>query len=192
MERMQIISTIEGVIVDLPYYTPGTQIETNAVIVKIMDYKTMYMDVKIPEKYLGTIVKGQPARLTNYTIPNDTIAAAVTQTSPAIDSESRTFKGIITADNNNYLLRPGMFVKADIVVNRKDSVIVIPKEIILSRQRGKTVYVVTQGRATERVILTGLETNTEVEVLRGLNVDERLITSGYETLGPNTRVQIIR
>jgi len=192
MERMQIVSTIEGVIVDLPYYTPGTQIETNSVIVKIMDYKTMYMDVKIPEKYLGTIVSGQPARLTNYTIPNDTIAAAVAQTSPAIDSESRTFKGIVTADNANFLLRPGMFVKADIVVNRKDSVIVIPKEIILSRQRGKTVYVVMQGRAVERVILTGLETNTEVEVIRGLNVDERLITSGYETLGPNTRVQILR
>lgn len=192
MERMRIISTIDGVIVDLPYYTPGTQIETNSVIVKIMDYKTMYMDIKIPEKYQGVIVPGQPARLTNYTIPDDTLKASVSQISPAIDSESRTFKGVVTADNNNFLLRPGMFVKADIVVNRKDSVIVIPKEIILSRQRGKTVYVVIQGRATERIIVTGLETNTEVEVIRGLNTDERLITTGYETLGPNTRVQILR
>ena len=192
MERMRIISTIDGVIVDLPYYTPGTQIETNSVIVKIMDYKTMYMDIKIPEKYQGRIVPGQPARRTNYTSPDDTIKASVSQTSPAIDSESRTFKGIISADNHDYLLRPGMFVKADIVVNRKDSVIVIPKDIILSRQRGKTVYVVIQGRATERIIVTGLETNTEVEVLRGLNTDERLITTGYETLGPNTRVQILR
>jgi membrane fusion protein, multidrug efflux system len=192
MERMKIISTIDGVIVDLPYYTPGTQIETNSVIVKIMDYKTMYMDIKIPEKYIARIVPGQPAKLTNYTIPEDTIAALVSQTSPAIDAESRTFKGIITADNKELLLRPGMFVKADIVVNRKDSVVVIPKDIILSRQRGKTVYIINQGRAQERVIVTGLETNTEVEVLRGLSKDERLITSGYETLSPNARVKIIR
>lgn len=192
MERMRIVPTIDGIIVDLPYYTQGTQIETNSVIVTIMDYRTMYLDVKIPEKYLNTIVSGQPARLTSYTIPNDTIKAAVSQTSPVIDAESRTFKGFISADNNNYQLRPGMFVKADIVVNRKDSVIVIPKDIILSRQRGKTVYVVNQGRANERIIVTGLETATEVEVVRGLNRDERLIISGYETLSQNSRVQIIR
>lgn len=192
MERMRIVSTIDGVIVDLPYYTPGTQIETNSVIVQIMDYKTMYMDIKIPEKYIARIVPGQPAKLTNYTIPEDTINALVSQTSPAIDAESRTFKGIISADNKELLLRPGMFVKADIVVNRKDTVIVIPKDIILSRQRGKTVYVVNQGRAQERLIVTGLETNTDVEVIRGLSKDERLITSGYETLSPNARVKIIR
>lgn len=192
MERMRIVSSIDGIIVDLPYYTPATMIETNSVIVKIMDYRTMYLDVKIPEKYLTTIVSGQPARLTSYTIPDDTIKASVSQTSPVIDAESRTFKGFISADNKDYLLRPGMFVKADIVVNRKDSVIVIPKDVILSRQRGKTVYVVNQGRANERFIETGLETATEVEVIRGLTKDERLIISGYETLSQNSRVQIIR
>ena len=192
MEKMRIISTIEGVIVDLPYYTPKTLVETNSVMVKIMDYKTMYMDIKIPEKYMSRIVKNQPARLTNYTIPDDTIPGMVSQTSPAIDEESRTFKGVITADNKEFLLRPGMFVKADIVVNRKDSVIVIPKDLILSRQRGKTVFVVVQGRAVERIVTTGLETNTEVEIARGLAKDERLITSGYETLSANSRVKILR
>jgi len=192
MEKMTIVSSIDGVIVDLPYYTPKTLVATNSLMVKIMDYKTMYMDIKIPEKYMSEIVKNQPARLTNYTIPDDTIAAMVSQTSPAIDEESRTFKGVITANNKDLLLRPGMFVKADIVVNRKDSVIVIPKDLILSRQRGRTVFVVVQGRAVERVVTTGLETNTEVEIVRGLAKEERLVISGYETLSANTRVKILR
>lgn len=192
MERMRVTSTIEGVIVDLPYYTPGTQIESGSSIVKIMDYKTMYMDVNIPEKYLTIITPGQPARLTNYNVPNDTIPGQVSQTSPAIDADSRTFKGIITADNYNLQLRPGMFVKADIVVNRQDSVIVIQKDIILSRQRGKTVFVVDRGMAQERVIRTGLETATHAEVVSGLAKDERLITSGYETLNNRSRVRIVR
>jgi multidrug efflux pump subunit AcrA (membrane-fusion protein) len=85
-----------------------------------------------------------------------------------------------------------MFVKADIVVSKKDSVVVIPKEIILSRQRGKTVFVVDRGVAMERVITTGLENNAEVEVLSGLAKDERLVTSGYETLSNRSRVKIIR
>jgi membrane fusion protein, multidrug efflux system len=192
IEKMRVVSTIDGVIVDLPYYTPGTQIDNNVTIAKIMDYKTMYLDVKIPEKYITQIVPNQPVRLTNYTLPDDTIKGLVTQTSPAIDAESRTFKGVITGENNDLLLRPGMFVKADIVVSRKDSVIVIPKEIILSRQRGKTVFVVDRGVAMERVITTGLENNAEVEVLTGLAKDERLVTSGYETLSNRSRVKIIR
>ncbi len=54
-----------------------------------------------------------------------------------------------------------MFVKADIITNHKDSVIVIPKSIVLSRQRGKTVFIVDRGIAAERIIETGLENITE-------------------------------
>jgi membrane fusion protein, multidrug efflux system len=192
IQKMKVVSTISGVIVDLPYYTPGTQIDNNVPIAKIMDYKTMYLDVNIPEKYITQIISSQPVRLTNYTLPDDTIKGIVSQTSPAIDAESRTFKAVITGENDQLLLRPGMFVKADILINKKDSVVVIPKEIILSRQRGKTVFVVDRGVAMERIITTGLENNSEVEVLSGLVKEERLVTSGYETLSNRSRVKIIR
>ncbi len=49
-----------------------------------------------------------------------------------------------------------MFVKADLVVNSAEEVIVIPKDIIMSRNRNQIVYVVEQGVASERIITTGL------------------------------------
>jgi membrane fusion protein (multidrug efflux system) len=158
MAKTRIVAPIDGVIVDLPYYTQGTQVPTASAIVKIMDYKTMYMDVQLPEKYITAIKPGQRVNLTNYTIPEDTIMGRVTQLSPAINPDTRTFKGYISIDNSAYLLRPGMFVKADIVTNHKDSVIVIPKNIIMSRQRGKTVFIVDRGVAAERIIETALKT----------------------------------
>ena len=191
MAKTRIISPINGVIVDLPYYTPGTQIETGSSIAKIMDYQTMYMEVQLPEKYISVIKPGQDVRLTNYTIPEDTVMGHVTQLSPAIDADSRTFKGNVEISNTNYLLRPGMFVKADIVKNRKDSVIVIPKNIILSRQRGKTVFIVQRGLAEERIIETGLENLTDVEVTRGLMKNDRVVISGYETLSNRSKVKIV-
>jgi len=191
MAKTRIISPINGVIVDLPYYTPGTQIETGSSIAKIMDYQTMYMEVQLPEKYISVIKPGQDVRLTNYTIPEDTVMGHVTQLSPAIDADSRTFKGNVEISNTNYLLRPGMFVKADIVTNRKDSVIVIPKNIILSRQRGKTVFIVQRGLAEERIIETGLENLTDVEVTRGLMKNDRVVISGYETLSNRSKVKIV-
>jgi membrane fusion protein, multidrug efflux system len=192
MEKTKIMAPIDGVIVDLPYYTQGTQVETGSTIAKVMDYRTMYMEVQLPEKYISVVKPGQKAKLTNYTIPEDTLTGTITQLSPAINAETRTFKGNITIDNPDFLLRPGMFVKADIVTSRKDTVIVIPKSVILSRQRGKTVFIVDRGVAAERIIETGLENLTEVEVVRGLAKNDRLVTSGFETLSSKSKVKIIR
>jgi membrane fusion protein, multidrug efflux system len=192
LDKTRVVAPIDGVIVDLPYYTQSTQIETGSTIAKIMDYQTMYMDVQLPEKYISEIKPGLPVMLTNYTIPEDTIIGTITQLSPAINSDTRTFKGNISIDNPRYLLRPGMFVKADIVTAHKDSVVVIQKSIILSRQRGKTVFIVDRGVAAERIIETGLENLTDVEVTKGLTVNDRIVTSGFETLSNKSKVKIIK
>jgi RND family efflux transporter MFP subunit len=192
MEKTRITAPIDGVITDLPYYTQSTQVETGSTVVKIMEYQVMYMDVQLPEKYISSIKPTQRVKLTNYTIPEDTIIGEITQLSPAIDANTRTFKGRISINNPDLLLRPGMFVKADIVTNRKDSAIVIPKNIILSRQRGKTVYITDRGLAAERIIETGLENITEVEIISGLSKNERIVVSGFETLSNKSKIKIIK
>ena len=192
LDKTRIVAPIDGVIVDLPYYTQSTQIETGSIIAKIMDYQIMFLDVQLPEKYISVIKPGQLVKLTNYTIPEDTIVGNITQLSPAINADTRTFKGNISISNPKYLLRPGMFVKADIVTSHKDSVIVIPKSIILSRQRGKTVFTVDRGIVAERIIETGLENVSEVEVTKGLEKNERIVISGFETLSNKSKVKIIK
>lgn len=192
LEKTRIVAPISGVIVDLPYYTRGTQIETGSTIAKIMNYKTMFMDVQLPEKYIGKVKPGQSVTITNYTIPDDTIYGKITQISPAISTDTRTFKANISVENPDYLLRPGMFVRADIVTDRRDSVIVIPKNIILSRQRGKTVFTVDRGVASEKIIETGLENADEAEVIRGLSKNDRVVISGFETLSNRSKVKIIK
>ncbi|MCX6325478.1 MAG: efflux RND transporter periplasmic adaptor subunit [Bacteroidia bacterium] len=192
LDKTRIVAPIDGVIIDLPYHTQTTQIESGSSIVKIMDYQVMYMDVQLPEKYISVIKPGQVVKLTNYTMPKDTLIGNISQLSPAINADTRTFKGNISINNPKLLLRPGMFVKADIITSHKDSVIVIPKSIILSRQRGKTVFIIDRGLAAEKIIETGLENVTDVEVRRGLAKNERLVTSGFETLSNRSKVKIIK
>jgi len=85
-----------------------------------------------------------------------------------------------------------MFVKADIITNRKDSTVVIPKDIILTRGSQKYVFVVGRNSTAEqRWITTGIENQNSVEVLEGLKFNERLIIKGFETLRDNSKVRII-
>jgi hypothetical protein len=85
-----------------------------------------------------------------------------------------------------------MFVKADIIVAHKDSAIVISKDLIMTRGQDKRVFVVERGIAVERPITIGIENPTEVEVRNGLNVDDRLVVKGYETLRNRAKVKITK
>ncbi len=192
LAKMKIKAPFSGVIVELPYYTNGTRIDVNLLMVKIMDYSRLYMNVNLSDKYLNDVKLGQSVRLINYTLPDDTLMGKITQVSPAIDPDTRTFKTSLTIDNLDWMMRPGMFVKAEVIIARKDSVIVIPKDILLAKQRGKTVFIVERGAARERVITTGLENPTEVEVTNGLRLNERLIIKGFETLRNRSKVKIIQ
>jgi len=192
IDKMKVVSSFDGSITDLPFYTQGSQVEANSLIAGIMDFQTMHMDINLPEKYATDINTGLTVRVTNYTLPDDTLSGRISQLSPAINPETRTIKGKIIINNPQLLLKPGMFVKADIITSKSDSVIVIPKDIILSRQRGMTVFVVTKGVANERVIFTGMENADKVEVVRGLEVNERVVTEGFETLSNNAKVTIIK
>jgi len=191
-DKFLIKSPFDGVIVDLPYYTPDTRIVQGKVMAKLMNYSRMYMEVNMAGKEIGVIKPGQTVRVMNYTLPDDTLYGAITEVSPAIDPATRTFKAAITIENPQLLLRPGMFVKAELVIAKNDSALIIPKDVIISRQRGKTVYIVRKGAAQQRTITIGLSNPDKVEVLSGLEVNDRLVIDGFETLRNRSKVKIIR
>ena len=190
LEKMKIVAQFDGVIVDLPYYTPGTKVASGSDMVRIMNYSDLNMEVNLPGNLLGVIKTGQPVRVMNYTIPDKILTGILMQVSPAIDVETRTFKATVDIKNTDRILRPGMFVKTEIITARSDSAIVIPKDIILSRRNSKSVYVVERGIANQRALKTGLENPDEVEVLEGLKVSERMVTKGFETLRNGSKVKI--
>lgn len=192
MAKMKVVAPFSGVIVELPYYTQGTRITTGQPIVSLMSYDKMYIEINLPEKNISEVKLGQEVLVTNYTIAEDTLIGTVNELSPMISSETRTFSGKLSINNPELKLRPGMFVKADIITAKKDSVIVIPKNIILSGNRGKTVFVVERNSAADdRRITTGIENKDFVEVVEGLKVNDRLIIKGFETLRDNSKVKII-
>lgn len=192
LNKMRVVAPFNGVIVDLPHNTGGINIQAGASLVKLMNYRNLYLEVTFPEKQIDEVTVNIPVRITNYTLPDDTIFGKITAISPAIDPNTRTFKSSLALDNIEMKFRPGMFVKADLVIAKRDSIIVIPKNVILSRQKGKTIFIVRRGAAVERVIRTGLENPTHVEVLEGLEVNDRLVTSGFETLADRSKVTIVQ
>lgn len=192
LAKMSLEAPFSGVISKLPYYTEGTRVPTNTEMVTVIDYRKLYLEANLPEKYFRNIERGYKVYVTSYTSTADTLQGSITQISPSIDAEARTFLSLVEVENSEEILLPGMFVKADLVVNSAEEVIVIPKDIIMSRNRNQIVYVVEQGVATERIITTGLQNANSVEVKMGLLKGESVVITGFETLRDQSRVRILR
>lgn len=192
MAYTEVKAPFDGIIVDLPHYTTNVKLESGKPVASIMSYDQMYMEINLPESSINDIKPDQRANITHYTLPYDTIAGKISDLSPAISSETRTFKGKLQIDNTKLLLRPGMFVKADIVINHADSTIVIPKEVIQSNRNRKYVYVVEKNVAVIRDVRIGMEDEDNAEIVNGLKLGDNLVTKGYETLRENSKVKVIK
>ena len=190
--KMNIIAPFDGVIVSLPHYSENVKVSNNQPMVGIMNYTRLYMDINLPESAIEYVEVNQPVHITHYTMPYDTLRGTIAELSPAISTETRTFKGKIIIDNSSQKLRPGMFVNANVVVDRAEDVIVIPKSALLSNRNRRYVFVVERNTAIIRNLVTGIEDEDNIQIIEGLNENDNLIIRGFETLRDNSRVRVLR
>lgn len=73
LAKMSVKAPFTGVISDLPYFTEGTRVTNNTILVKLVDYSLLYLETNLPEKYFSNVSKGFKVYITSYTSPNDTL-----------------------------------------------------------------------------------------------------------------------
>ena len=190
LEKMNVKAPFDGVITNLPHYTDDVKVSSNQPMVSLMNYSNLYMEVNFAESNMSYIQVNQPVHITQPTLPYDTLRGVIYEISPAISSETRTFKCKILIQNSELKLRPGMFVKADVVIDRSENVITIPKTLVQTNRNNKFVYVVERNVAVIRNLVTGIEDEDNIEILDGLYENDQLIIRGYETLRANSRVRV--
>lgn len=191
LAKLEVRAPFAGKVVDLVHHTAGQLVDVGSVLGQVMDYSTLYAEVSLPSQEIGQVVSGKEILATHYggTVP-DTLRGRVAQVSPVLDEQSRMFKAALKVDNDSLSVRPGMFLKVDVVVASKDSALVIPKDVVIDRGDSKQVFVIEKGIAVERSLETGLSNRDQIEVLSGLEEGERLVVEGFETLRNRSKVKI--
>lgn len=190
LDKMSIESPIDGVITALPYYSQGVRVNQGSEMVAVMNYDQMLLDITLPAASFGKVKAGQACFISSYSSTEDTVRGAISQLSPVLDVATRSFKGRITIPNREDILRPGMFVNADIVVEQNDSTITVPSNVVLSQMGGEFVFVIEEETARKRIVQTGLESSDRIEILDGLESGEQVVIKGFETLRDGSKVKI--
>ncbi|MBW2079089.1 MAG: efflux RND transporter periplasmic adaptor subunit [Deltaproteobacteria bacterium] len=191
LKNTTIRAPISGII-SKRFLDQGAFVSTTAPIVRIVAMDRVKALVQVVESDLAQIRVGAKADIHVDAYQEQVFRGEVSRISPTVDPESRMADVEIEVENMDHRLKPGMFARVNLVVQRRDGVLLLVKDSLI-RERGHTrVFVHENGRALLREISLGLEGEKYVEVLRGLREGEEVIVAGQYELKDMMPVRVIR
>ena len=192
LRESAITSPIDG-IVTAKHIDVGNLIKTGDRIVTVADMKTVKVIVAASEGYSKQILVGTPVRINVDALPEKVFTAEVYSVYPALDEETHTIQIEIRMDNNELLLKPGMFARVTLITERKDDVIVISRDVVLGGRIDEPyVYVVEDGTAHKRFVKIGIQQADKCEITDGLRTSEMLVVNGMNYLTDGIKVKVVR
>ncbi len=161
-------------VVPLTSYQAGTSMMTIAYM------QDLLFKGNVDEIDVGKLHEQMPADIEIGAIPNHTIKGNLDKISPIAHKEegSTLFDVEITIDKDTSLsfLRAGYSANANIIINRKDSVIVVPERLVKVKDSVSTVELKDpSGVITSHTVKTGLSDGINIEVVDGLKVGDSVV-----------------
>ena len=150
-----------------------------------IDNVKIYADVS--EKDYSLVAKGTPAEISLDAYPGETFHGRVSNIRPVIDPLTRTTQVEIILPNPRHRIKPGMFAKVDLILQKERNVQIIPFDAVLG-EADKYVLVAQNGLAVKKPITLGLQQDDNVEVRSGLTAQDKVIVLGERVITEGAKI----
>lgn len=195
--KTKIYSPISGRIIQLNVkvgetVVMGTMNNSGTILMVIADLSSMIAVVNIDETDIPQLRIGQHAEITADALPDSTFPGTVTKiglmpiTTMTATEQATSFEVEIEMKNFSSSLRPGMNVNANIITSEKTGILTIPVQAISRRRKDKklneTVFIVKNRKAELREVQTGSSSDTDMEIISGIEIGDTVITGPYRIL----------
>lgn len=182
-----ITSPIDGEVA-IRNIDPG-EMAGNAYVMTIVNIDTVFVEGSIAEGDIGLVKQGQEVSV-KVDAAGGTFDGIVKIVSPVVDQQTKGYPVKVEIKNPGHKLKPGMFAEIKLVTTDKKDIVVVPKETLLNRGTSKAVYVVENNIALERPVETGIESDDMIEIIKGLNVGEKIVIQGQQSLFDKAKVSV--
>ncbi len=146
----------------------------------------------VPQSDVPFLKVGQTATLTLDGVTGGPWTGRVSRLSPALDAATRTLEVEMEFDNEGEARKPGMFGRVTLELERVAGVVLVPPRAVARQGTDGVAFVVREGRAHEvRLALGRTWPDGRVEVVRGLDEGDLLITMGREMVHDGMEVRTV-
>lgn len=191
LQNATLTASMDG-LVGRRYADPGAYVTaTKTPIVTLVAMDTVKIRVPISERDFGRVRPGLTAHIRVDAYPGEVFEGTVKRLSPIINAASRSGEAEISIVNPDYRLKPGMFAKVALLLEQRQEVVVIPRDALQVNRKGAAVFVVQDGKAHRQEVVTGLQTDTQVEVLNGLGPGTEIVLAGNDGLKDQALVRVV-
>ena len=151
-------------------------------LVDVVQLNPLRVDFSVPETLLPKVQPDLAIKVTFDAYPDEVFEGRITAIAPKADPRGHSLEVRATLPNDDLKLRPGLFVRVTVSLGVKQDAIVIPEQAIWPIGQNKTVYVVVDGKAQQRIVQLGERQPGAVEILAGLEAGETIVTAGQMKL----------
>jgi membrane fusion protein (multidrug efflux system) len=166
----------------------GQMINSGQQVVQLTALDRVYVDFALPQQNLPQLATGYEARVHADALPGREFKGKVTAINSMVDNVTRNISLQATLDNPDHALRPGMFVKVDVILPQKSKTLVIPGSAVSYASYGNSVFVIDKkkdpktGKESQSLrqafVRIGEARGDFVAVTEGLKAGDVLVSTG--------------
>src|SRR5436190_4061023 len=167
-----VYSPLDGVVQEKKA-SAGEYLAAGAPVVTVVRIDPLRLRVEVPERESHSVRMGQSVRVSVEGDP-ESYLGYIKRLSPTIAEQIRVLS--VEADvRNNGRLRPGAFVKAEIVTNQTNTAVTVPPTALVTFAGIDKVIIVENGKALEKTVTVGRRGSDWIEIKAGINVGQSVI-----------------
>tara|TARA_B110000503_G_scaffold19620_1_gene29261 strand:- start:9702 stop:10865 length:1164 start_codon:yes stop_codon:yes gene_type:complete len=196
LAKAQITAPFSGVI-DQVLKDPGTVVSpgNGSEVFRLINLSNMYIEVDVPEGYLGAVTKGKKAGV-YFPVLQDSVNAVVRETGNYINPNNRSFSTEIAVENPNGSIKPNLNARVHINDYTNENALLIPQSVISENAAGEQYAYVAElnngeAIAKRHIITTGKTQGDFVEITSGISAGDLIIKEGARSVKDAQAVKIL-
>jgi HlyD family secretion protein len=187
LSNTTIVSPVDG-FVGRRNLDQGAFAGANTAILSVVDISTVRMVSNLVEKDFKRVTPGVQALVEVDAFPGEQFAGVVSRVAPVFDAATRTASMEIEVPNPGYRLKPGMYARVRLTVDRRPDALTVPRNAVVDSEGRRGVFLIDGQTAKFQPVTTGLQDNERIEILEGLAEGTRVITTGALALRAGDRI----
>ncbi len=176
----------------------GQNISVGDPVFVLSDFQPLLARVHVPSREFNQLQVNQPVELV-LDSDGTRLAGVIHLVSPVIDATSGTIKVTVEVAEYPAGTRPGDFAEVNVVTERRDGVVLVPRAAVITDKGDQVVYVALPGegddeasaQAERRIVEVGFTDDENAQILSGLEAGERIVVKGQRSLKHGSALKVI-